>query len=325
MEPEANGDKASKTLLALKTKYEYLPTSSTGTKSSGSTARPSPYACSPRRSSRIIKKEEGSVTVQESAEEELVVQEMAVASRSKSSPSPKKKRRQGKRGYAPPETYAHLSNLTDCLKFELDVVFCGINPGRLSAQVGHHFANPNNHFWKALAASGFTSKRVPPHEDVTLPDLFNIGLTDLVERPTSGESELSAAEKAASVLSLLSKIAHFRPRIVAFVGLGIAKVVELGALKLNNSMPSNKGFKLAPGLQSFKLVYADTQEITVGETLFYAMPSSSGAVSQYQLADKVKIMEDVRNVLGKVKARILDTSSKNSITPEQLPDFSPAL
>lgn len=119
MEPEANGDKESKTLLALKTKYEYPPTS-TGTKSSGSAARPSPYACSPRRSSRIVKKEEHSATVQESVEEELVEQEMAVACPSKSSPSPKKKRRQGKRGYAPPETYAHLSNLTDCLKFELD-------------------------------------------------------------------------------------------------------------------------------------------------------------------------------------------------------------
>ncbi|KAF4606025.1 hypothetical protein EYR38_000070 [Pleurotus pulmonarius] len=325
MAPQSNNDTDSEILSALKAKYEYQ--SSSPTKSSGSRAstRSSPYAGSPRRSSRIVKKEEHSAVVQELVNEESSEQETAVAGPSKSSRLLKKKRRQGKRGYAPPETYAHLSNLTDCLKFELDVVFCGINPGRLSAQVGHHFANPNNHFWKALAASGFTSKRIPPHEDVTLPDLFNIGLTDLVERPTSGESELSAAEKAESVLSLLSKIAHFRPRIVAFVGLGIAKVVELGVLKLNNSMPSNKGFKLAPGLQDFKLVYADAQEQSVGETLFYAMPSSSGAVSQYQLPDKVKIMEDVRDVLEKVKARTLDTSNKNSITPEQLPDFVPVL
>ncbi|KAF4573622.1 hypothetical protein EYR36_008140 [Pleurotus pulmonarius] len=314
MEPQSNNDTDSEILSALKAKYEYQ--SSSPTKSSGS--RSSPYAGSPRRSSRIVKKEEHSTVVHELVNEEESEQATAVAGPSKSSRLPKKKRRQGKRGYAPPETYAHLSNLTDCLKFELDVVFCGINPGRLSAQVGHHFANPNNHFWKALAASGFTSKRIPPHEDMTLPDLFNIGLTDLVERPTSGESELSAAEKAESVLSLLSKIAHFRPRIVAFVGLGIAKV-------LNNSMPSNKGFKLAPGLQNFKLVYTDSQEQSVGETLFYAMPSSSGAVSQYQLADKVKIMEDVRDVLEKVKARTLDTSNKNSITPEQLPDFVPVL
>lgn len=118
MKSESNNDKDSKTLLDLKTKYEYQPTSLN--KSTGTAARPSPYADTPRRSSRIIKKERCGAAVQELLKEELTEQEIAVAGPSKSLPSPKKKRRQGKRGYAPPETYAHLSNLTDCLKFELD-------------------------------------------------------------------------------------------------------------------------------------------------------------------------------------------------------------
>lgn len=34
------------------------------------------------------------------------------------------------------------------------VVFCGINPGRMSATAGRHFANPGNHFWSCLHEGG---------------------------------------------------------------------------------------------------------------------------------------------------------------------------
>lgn len=32
--------------------------------------------------------------------------------------------------------------------------FNGCSPGYLSASIGHHFANPTNHFWKCLYQSG---------------------------------------------------------------------------------------------------------------------------------------------------------------------------
>ena len=38
----------------------------------------------------------------------------------------------------------------------LRVLFCGINPGLLSAATGCHFARPGNRFWPALHRSGFT-------------------------------------------------------------------------------------------------------------------------------------------------------------------------
>ncbi|KAL0952939.1 hypothetical protein HGRIS_007152 [Hohenbuehelia grisea] len=91
----------------------------------------------------------------------------------------------GKRGYAPPEMYAHLSGLMDYLQPGLDVVFCGINPGYKSAQIGHHFGHHSNHFYRVLHESGFTDVRLPPEEDTTLPARFNIGMTNLVDRPTS--------------------------------------------------------------------------------------------------------------------------------------------
>ncbi|KAL5521716.1 THP1 [Sanghuangporus sanghuang] len=138
-----------------------------------------------------------------------------------------------KRGYAPPETYAHLNYLTDCLREYLDVLFCGINPGVHSATVGHHFAHPGNRFYKMLHGSGFTDRLIPPEQDSTLPALYNIGITDIVDRPSScvglapfcvdigsdaiifsQEDELSAQEMIGGVPALLQKVAKCKPRFV---------------------------------------------------------------------------------------------------------------
>ncbi|KAI0938347.1 hypothetical protein AcV5_000047 [Taiwanofungus camphoratus] len=87
-----------------------------------------------------------------------------------------------KRGFAPPQMYAHLQPLHDYLQEELDVLFCGINPGEKSAQIGHHFANPTNHFWRCLAGSELTDRLLSPTEDFTLPGKHNLGLRGPVNR-----------------------------------------------------------------------------------------------------------------------------------------------
>ncbi|KAI0754595.1 hypothetical protein C8Q80DRAFT_376677 [Daedaleopsis nitida] len=130
--------------------------------------------------------------------------------------SPKKKA-----AYAPPETYAHLDNLSDHLgegPDTLDVLFCGINPGQMSATVGHHFAHPTNHFWKCLHRSGLTDRQLSPSEDHTLPACYRLGLTNLVDRPSAQAAELASTEFASGVPALLHKIARTRPRVVCFVG-----------------------------------------------------------------------------------------------------------
>ncbi|KAH9983824.1 hypothetical protein BJV74DRAFT_849421 [Russula compacta] len=137
--------------------------------------------------------------------------------------SPKKKR---KMGYAAPDTYAHLKGLQDNVAQDLDVLFCGINPGQTSAVQGHHYAHPTNHFWRCLHLSGFTPRLLPASEDFTLPGAYNLGLTNLVERPSISETELSSQEMASSVPALLAKLAHLRPRVVCFVGKGIWLHVE---------------------------------------------------------------------------------------------------
>lgn len=51
---------------------------------------------------------------------------------------------------------ARGSSVPDVIGKELDILFCGINPGLYSGATGHHFARPGNRFWKALHLSGLT-------------------------------------------------------------------------------------------------------------------------------------------------------------------------
>ncbi|MEI8104409.1 MAG: hypothetical protein WCH31_01030 [Actinomycetes bacterium] len=45
---------------------------------------------------------------------------------------------------------ASSSDVPDVLGPGLRCVFCGINPGRVSAAANAHFANPRNDFWRLL-------------------------------------------------------------------------------------------------------------------------------------------------------------------------------
>ncbi|MGZ0052993.1 uracil-DNA glycosylase family protein [Brevibacillus gelatini] len=40
------------------------------------------------------------------------------------------------------------------IRRDLAVLFCGINPGRVSATAGFHYANPANLFWRGLFEGG---------------------------------------------------------------------------------------------------------------------------------------------------------------------------
>ena len=136
------------------------------------------------------------------------------------SPSPRKKSRSPS-GYAPPSTYAHLSELRDVLEPNLICVFIGLNPGVQTARSGHAYAHPSNLFWKLLYSSGCTTRRCRPEEDGDLPRLFQLGNTNIVSRPTKNGSELSKAEMDASVQTLEDKVQKFRPEAVCIVGKSI--------------------------------------------------------------------------------------------------------
>ncbi|KAF9366481.1 hypothetical protein BGX34_002354 [Mortierella sp. NVP85] len=121
--------------------------------------------------------------------------------------------------YAPPEVYAHLNFVPDIIDYDLDVLFVGINPGVRSSQRTRHFAGPTNHFWPCLSASGLVPPGVKlgPNDDQSLPALCNLGLTNLVDRPSRSGNELSEAECRAAAPILTAKIKKYRPRFVCFV------------------------------------------------------------------------------------------------------------
>jgi TDG/mug DNA glycosylase family protein len=109
------------------------------------------------------------------------------------------------------------SDVPDVLAPGLEVVFCGINPGRVSAAAGAHFANPRNDFWRLLHDAGFTPRLFEPEEQFALLEL-GIGLTNAAYRTTPGSGDLRRGDFAGSAERLALLARELTPRALAFVG-----------------------------------------------------------------------------------------------------------
>lgn len=99
----------------------------------------------------------------------------------------------------------------------LRVLFCGINPGLVSAATGHHFARPGNRFWPVLHVAGFTPRRLAPSEQGELARL-GLGLTNLVPRASAAASELSRSELAEGGARLRGLVGSLQPTLLAVLG-----------------------------------------------------------------------------------------------------------
>jgi TDG/mug DNA glycosylase family protein len=99
----------------------------------------------------------------------------------------------------------------------LQVLFCGINPGLMTAATGHHFARPGNRFWPVLHLSGFTPQLMRPSEQGELLS-YGLGITNVVARATARADELSAEEYREGGRLLATKVTGLRPRWLAVVG-----------------------------------------------------------------------------------------------------------
>jgi TDG/mug DNA glycosylase family protein len=176
----------------------------------------------------------------------------------------------------PAATKAHP--LPDYLRAGLDVVFVGINPGLASAAAKHHYAGPTNHFWPLLYEAGFVPEPVTFTDDARMPQ-FDIGLTNLVDRPSRGIDDLSKAEMLAGAARLREKLLRVRPRVIAFNGKAIAETFL--------------GHRCALGLQP---------ERWEGMSV-YVMPSTSARAASYQRADKLRFFRELRRIVRREAAR----------------------
>ena len=105
----------------------------------------------------------------------------------------------------------------------LRVLFVGINPGVYSTARRHHFARPGNRFWPALWRAGLTPQLLSPAQDRSLLAL-GLGLTNLVPRTTARAEELGLDELRAGARALECKLRHFRPAVVACLGITAYRV-----------------------------------------------------------------------------------------------------
>jgi len=113
--------------------------------------------------------------------------------------------------------------IPDVIAPGLEILFVGINPGLWSGATGHHFTRPGNRFWKAIWQAGLASELLSPDRQADLLD-DSLGITNLVPRTTATAAELTSDELRAGGLALVAKVATYRPRKVAFLGVSTYRV-----------------------------------------------------------------------------------------------------
>ncbi|MFK0023185.1 G/U mismatch-specific DNA glycosylase [Streptomyces sp. NPDC090798] len=142
----------------------------------------------------------------------------------------------------------------------LKVLFCGINPGLMTAATGHHFARPGNRFWPVLHLSGFTPRLMRPSEQGELPS-HGLGITNVVARATARADELSAAEYREGGRLLSAKVERLRPGWLAVVGVTAYRAA----------------------FEDRKAVIGP-QERTIGDTRVWVLPNPSGLNAHWTAA-----------------------------------------
>ncbi len=165
------------------------------------------------------------------------------------------------------------SAIPDVVAPGLRVLFCGINPGRVSAAAGAHFANPRNDFWRLLHAAGFTPRLLEPAEQLELPG-YGIGVINAAARTTPGSGDLRKADFADSADRLERITAELKPAWIGFVGKEayrgtFGERVELGA-----------------------------QERRLGETRLFVLPSTSPANAAVPWDERLRWFEELSRASG---------------------------
>jgi TDG/mug DNA glycosylase family protein len=153
------------------------------------------------------------------------------------------------------------------------VLFCGINPGRVSAAAQAHFANPRNDFWRLLHAAGFTARLLDPSEQFELLQ-YGVGATNAAARTTPGSGDLRKADFAGSAARLERIAQELKPAWIGFVG----KEAYRGA------------FGERPEL--------GVQERRLGNTQLFVLPSTSPANAAVPWNERLRWFEELSRASG---------------------------
>jgi double-stranded uracil-DNA glycosylase len=168
------------------------------------------------------------------------------------------------------------SDVPDVLAPGLRVVFCGINPGRVSAAAAAHFANPRNDFWRLLHAARFTSRLYEPSEQFELLH-EGIGVTNAAYRTTPGSGDLRRGDFDGARLERIAR--ELGPRWLAFVG----KEAYRGAF----------GERPELGVQARML----------GETRLFVLPSTSPANASVPWSMRLRWFQELAGIASELPLR----------------------
>ncbi|HYK96862.1 MAG TPA: G/U mismatch-specific DNA glycosylase [Candidatus Acidoferrales bacterium] len=164
--------------------------------------------------------------------------------------------------------------MRDVVAPDLDVLFCGINPGLYTAAIGHHFGRPGNRFWKVLHLAGFTPRELSPFEERELLD-YGCGVTNIVNYATARADELDDEDLRGGAQRLTRTAKRWRPRAVAVLGMDAYRTAF-----------------------DRKRVAVGRQEQSLGDAMVWVLPNTSGLQASYQLADLVTLFAGLRRAVG---------------------------
>lgn len=148
--------------------------------------------------------------------------------------------------------------LSDVLQHQLRVVFCGTAAGNESARRQEYYAGPGNKFWDTLFKVGLTPTRFQPKEFRRVLE-YGIGLTDVAKKHSGVDSSIPTSAYAPVVVH--DKISLYKPKLLAFNGKEAARRFY--------------------GWKRTQYVEYGPQELWVGETQVWILPSTSGSANGY--------------------------------------------
>lgn len=169
-----------------------------------------------------------------------------------------------------------LPTLRDRIRPGVRVLFVGINPGIRSALTGHHFAGFSNAFWKLLFDAGLVPEKLTYRDDARLPE-WGYGITNIVARPTAGVSGLSPREFAEGRARLLRKVRHYKPAVIALVGVTVFRAM----------FPQSRGV----------VVLGPHEERIAGARVF-VLPNPSGRNAHYSYEEMLDAFRSLRTSIS---------------------------
>ena len=181
--------------------------------------------------------------------------------------------------------------MKDRIRPGLRVLFVGINPGVRSAITGHHFAGYSNRFWKLLSDSRLAPGPIMYEDDDRLPE-WDLGITNLIARPSPGINELRPAEYVEGWNVLDGKIRHYRPEVVALVGVTVYRAI----LPLLDGAPSaaarRRRASATPAGTRPSVI--GPQPVTIHGARVFVLPNPSGRNANFTYAEMLEAFVRLR-------------------------------